>query len=115
MPSTSREEPHLGDLAQGLRDSVTVAARAAARVSDFLFLTLPEWRPRFPPHLGWTFNEPARLDVWGVFGSQDGAGQTRMNAVARVLHGRGFCVVTIHDHDNDHRKAISCSCKERAL
>ena len=101
------------DLAAGLRDAADVSARAQARLADFLYLSLPEWRPRFPPRLSWAFTEPATLDVFGVFGSRDNSAQPRMDQVARSLFARGFAIVKIHDHDG--RRVITCNCQERTL
>lgn len=122
MPNTPRhrtrrrtirpEAPELVDLAQGLRDSATIAARAEARLADFLSLTLPGWRARFPRHLGWTWTDPA-LDVWSVLGCNDAAAQPAMEAAARSLFVRGFTLVRFHDHE--HRRAIACACPERSL
>lgn len=106
------EAPELIDLAQGLRDSAVIVARAEARLADFLAITLPSWRARFPRHHGWTWTDPA-LDVWSVFGACDVAQQGAMDAAARALFVRGFVIVRFHDHDR--RRAITCACREHAL
>lgn len=108
-PSRVVETPDIVDLAQGLRDSKLLSTRANERVTHFLFLTLPEWRVRFPPQLSWQFNDPA-LDVYDVPGCRAEAAQHRMGSVARALHVRGFALVVFHDHDN--RQPI-CECPAR--
>lgn len=106
------EVPDLVDLAQGLRDAGLIQSRAESRLADFLALTLPSWRSRFPRRLGWTWADPA-LDVWEVFGAGNAAQQPAMERAARALHVRGFALVTLHDHGAG--RVTTCECKAREL
>lgn len=104
--------PDLVDLAAGLRDSATIAARAEARVADFLTLTVPTWRSRFPHGLGFTFQDPA-LHVWGVDGADVEQSQGSLDNAARALFSRGFALVIFHGHGRNQK--LGCSCKRREL